>query len=97
MNPNTAHKAVAQLVAEGLLEVRPGIGTVVAAPPAARRAERGRLLAREVERLTMEAMRLGMPLEELQDAIAVQWRTLDNGWRKETGKTKGRTSDDPDL
>ncbi|MCX6623937.1 MAG: GntR family transcriptional regulator [Acidobacteria bacterium] len=77
INPNTAHKAVAQLVAEGLLEVRPGIGTVVAAPPAASRAERGRLVAREVERLTMEAMRLGMPLEELLETIAEQWRKLE--------------------
>jgi DNA-binding transcriptional regulator YhcF (GntR family) len=31
INPNTAHKIVAYLVSEGLLETRPGIGTVVAA------------------------------------------------------------------
>ena len=31
INPNTAHKIVAHLVNEGLLETRPGIGTVVAA------------------------------------------------------------------
>ena len=30
INPNTAHKVVARLTAEGLLEVKPGIGTVVA-------------------------------------------------------------------
>ena len=29
INPNTAHKIVAALVDDGLLEVRPGIGTVV--------------------------------------------------------------------
>jgi DNA-binding transcriptional MocR family regulator len=33
INPNTAHKIVAHLVNEGLLETRPGIGTVVAALP----------------------------------------------------------------
>src|SRR3972149_6961346 len=29
INPNTAHKIVAALVEDGLLEVRPGLGTVV--------------------------------------------------------------------
>ena len=33
INPNTAHKVVARLTAEGLLEVKPGIGTIVAEPP----------------------------------------------------------------
>src|SRR5512142_1638002 len=31
INPNTAHKVVAELVRSGILEVRPGIGTVVCA------------------------------------------------------------------
>jgi GntR family transcriptional regulator len=30
INPNTAHKVIAELVRRGILEVRPGIGTVVA-------------------------------------------------------------------
>ena len=50
IHANTAQKVIAQLTAEGLLEVRPGIGTVVVQPPAAR-AGRGRLLARDVEQL----------------------------------------------
>ena len=29
INPNTAHKVIGHLIAEGLLEVRPGTGTVV--------------------------------------------------------------------
>src|SRR6516162_10805768 len=33
INPNTAHKVVSNMVAEGLLETRPGIGTVVADLP----------------------------------------------------------------
>ena len=40
INPNTAHKIVAHLVSEGLLETRPGIGTVVAALPDSTRRER---------------------------------------------------------
>ncbi|HWR37458.1 MAG TPA: GntR family transcriptional regulator, partial [Clostridia bacterium] len=35
INPNTAHKVVTHLIADGLLEALPGIGTVVARPPAA--------------------------------------------------------------
>ena len=47
INPNTAHKVVTQLVAEGLIEVRPGLGTVVAELPASTAAERGTLLKKE--------------------------------------------------
>ena len=32
INPNTAHKVIAHLLADGLLEVRPGVGTVVVVP-----------------------------------------------------------------
>ncbi len=35
INPNTAHKIVALLAAEGLLAVQPGLGTVVRRPPRA--------------------------------------------------------------
>lgn len=76
IHANTAQKVIAQLVAEGLLEVRPGIGTVVCQPPNGARADRSRLLGREVEQLTVEAMRLGLTLEQLQSAIAASWRSL---------------------
>jgi GntR family transcriptional regulator len=76
IHANTAMKVIAQLQNEGLLEVRPGIGTVVCAPPAAARGERARVLGREVERLTVEAMQLGIPLDELQTAIATKWKEL---------------------
>jgi GntR family transcriptional regulator len=76
INPNTAHKVIAQLTAEGLLEVRPGIGTMVAAPPAGSRSERARLLGREVEQLTVEAKKLGLSLDDVQDAVAEHWRRL---------------------
>ena len=77
IHPNTAHKVVAELTAEGLLEVRPGIGTVVAQRPASTRAERGRLLGREVEQLTVEAKKLGLAIEDVQAAVAEHWRRLD--------------------
>ena len=76
IHPNTAHKVIAQLTQEGLLEVRPGIGTVVAQPPPSTRIERSQLLGRDVEQLTVEAMKLGLSLEDLQAAIAEHWRAL---------------------
>src|ERR1700674_5602250 len=44
MNPNTAHKVITHLVAESLVEVRSGIGTVVSECVSSTAAERGVLL-----------------------------------------------------
>jgi GntR family transcriptional regulator len=76
INPNTAHKIVAQLVSEGLLETRPGIGNVVAAPPDSTRKERTQLLGREVEELVVEAKRLGIIREDIVTCIAQHWDRL---------------------
>ena len=77
INPNTAHKVVATLVVEGLLEVRPGIGTVVARAPSATRAQRRALLHEEVERLVVEARKLSLEMDEVLDAVKERWRRLD--------------------
>ncbi len=84
IHPNTAQKVVAQLTAEGLLEVRPGIGTVVLEPPPARRSERSRLLGREVEQLTVEAKKLGLTLDDLHNAIDAHWQRLRAGEEEES-------------
>jgi GntR family transcriptional regulator len=76
IHANTAQRVIAQLQQEGFLEVRPGIGTVVAQPPSTPRAERTRLLRSDIEQLTVEAIRLGVSLDELQESIAEQWRRL---------------------
>jgi len=75
IHANTAQKVIAQLAAEGLLEVRPGIGTVVTAP-AAQRKGAARLLVREVEQLAVQAMQLGVSLDDLQSAVAACWHSL---------------------
>jgi GntR family transcriptional regulator len=77
INPNTAHKVITQLLNEGLLEVMPGTGTVVAPPRASTAAERSRLLEREVEQLAVEAKGLGMSLEEVTGSLAEHWRRLE--------------------
>jgi GntR family transcriptional regulator len=76
IHANTAQKVIAQLQQEGLLEVRPGIGTVVAQPPRQARSVRVRLLNPATEQLAVEAMRLGLTLEDLQKLVADNWRAL---------------------
>lgn len=76
INPNTAHKVVAQLVASGLLETRPGIGTVVATLPEASSTERTELLGREIEELVVDAKKLGVNLQDVVGAISEHWRQL---------------------
>jgi GntR family transcriptional regulator len=76
INPNTAHKIVAQLVSDGLLETRPGIGNIVAARPDSTRKERTQLLGREVEQLVVEAKRLGIARDDILASIAQHWNRL---------------------
>ncbi len=76
VNPNTAHKAVAALTAAGLLEVKPGIGTVVGKTPPATPRQRAALLGGEVERLVVEAKRLGLDAEEITRAVQQHWNKL---------------------
>jgi len=63
INPNTAHKVVVDLVAEGVVVTTPGVGSVV--------AER-----RASERRVVEARQLGVPLDEVQSSVASHWRKL---------------------
>jgi len=84
INPNTAHKVITHLIAAGLLETRPGIGTVVAALPEARNTERTQLLGHEVEQLVVEAKKLGIGLDDLFSSISAQWKRL--GGTQPTGE-----------
>jgi GntR family transcriptional regulator len=81
INPNTAHKVVAALLADGLLEVRPGIGTFVAERPASTADQRRALLRENVERLVVEARHLHLDVQDVIDAVAEQWARLDKGGR----------------
>jgi GntR family transcriptional regulator len=86
INPNTAHKVVGHLIAEGLLETRPGIGTVVAALPDSTRKERTQLLGHEIEELVVAALRLGIPREEMLAAIGEHWQRLSASDAKVSGR-----------
>ncbi|MEZ5393594.1 MAG: GntR family transcriptional regulator [Bryobacterales bacterium] len=76
INPNTAHKVIAELARDGLLEMRPGVGAFVAAAPRASARERAALLGGEIEKLAVEAKRLGLDLDDVLAAVERQWRSL---------------------
>jgi GntR family transcriptional regulator len=76
INPNTAHKVITHLTAEGLIEVRPGIGTVVAERSLGDAVERGNLLKHELEQLVVEAKKVGLSLDDVNAAIAYHWTQL---------------------
>jgi GntR family transcriptional regulator len=74
--PSVRALSKAMKIHANMLEVRPGIGTVVAQPPSTPRNERTRLLRADIEQLAVEAIKLGVSLDELQQSIADQWRRL---------------------
>jgi GntR family transcriptional regulator len=76
INPNTAHKIVASLVAEGVLTMTPAVGSVVAEIGNADRSTRAALLEGELERLVVEAKKFGLSHEELSAALARHWQRL---------------------
>jgi GntR family transcriptional regulator len=88
INPNTAHKVIAQLISEGLIEVHPGLGTVVAERAASSAADRANLLKKELEQVVVGALRLGLDLEKIVEALRQHWRRLD-GADKHAGKKAG--------
>jgi GntR family transcriptional regulator len=90
INPNTAAKIVAHLANEGLLETRPGIGTVVAEMPDSSAKARTELLGGEIEQLVVEAKRLGIGREEMLASMDAHWRRLSSrDGEIAAGKTKG--------
>ena len=76
INPNTAQKVVTRLVDQGLLEVKPGVGTMVACLPEASPRERSALLDHEAEALVVEARRLSLTLDRVLEAVQDHWNGL---------------------
>jgi GntR family transcriptional regulator len=94
INPNTAAKVIAHLIAAGLIESRPGIGTVVATIPDSTPKQRTHLLENEIEALVVEGKRLGIELEEMLSSISDHWKRLsDSGVRRATGVSLSRDGD----
>jgi DNA-binding transcriptional regulator YhcF (GntR family) len=57
--------------------VRPGTGTVVVQPGRSTAAERTRLLDHELERLVVEARKLGLKVNDVVSALVAHWSRLD--------------------
>ena len=76
INPNTAHKIVAALVAEGVLITTPAVGSVVAEHAAGDRQQRAELLGSDLEQVVVEAKKLGLTLDEVQVGLAAHWKKL---------------------
>jgi len=76
INPNTAHKIVALLTAEGLLAVQPGLGTIVQKPPRASAGDRAALLKDDLERIAVEAKSLSITLSEITRALEQHWEKI---------------------
>jgi len=90
INPNTAHKVITHLIAAGLVETRPGIGSVVAALPESTKSERMQLLGNEIEQLVVEAKKLGIGLEEILASFSAHWKRLDSGKTNPDREGRGR-------
>ncbi len=76
INPNTAHKIVAALVAQGVLITTPAVGSVVAEHAAGDRQERAALLGADLEHVVVQAKNLGLTLDEVQSGLAAHWKKL---------------------
>ncbi len=78
INPNTAHKVVAAMMHEGLLESKPGIGTIVADYQPGTTSLKHEIIADDVERLVVEALKLSLSLEDLEGAVRKTWKRMSN-------------------
>lgn len=72
VNPNTVQKAVAELTAQGVLEVHVGQGCFVARRSATGKAERAAAMRPLIERLLVEAAHLGLDETQLYELIRTE-------------------------
>ena len=74
------------LVTEGVLITTPAVGSIVAEPRAGGRRERDELLGTEVERLVVEARKLGLEQGDVQAAVTEHWEEFDSAGRLHSQK-----------
>ncbi len=75
INPNTAQKIVTHLVRENILEIKPGIGSIVSELTKATKVQRDEILNTEVEKLVVEAKRLLIKKKDVTNAVDRYWQT----------------------
>lgn len=85
VNRNTVARAIQDLEAQGVVRTRVGQGTfIAAAAEEAAGASRDGLLGEAIDRLITEARQLGVPIEELPEAV--RRRVADHPHRHGKGK-----------
>ena len=85
VNPTTVQQAYRELEREGLVYVRRGQGTFVAALNGDSEAERARMAASVADRALVEAYRHGLSTEELVEAIRRRARSAGSSGNQEEG------------
>lgn len=83
INPNTALKILSRLVDEKMLEIKPGIGSIVSELSIATKTQRDRILKMEAEKLVVESKRLMINKDELLQAIECIWDLSDEECKNE--------------
>ena len=78
INPKTAQKSAA-LIAEGILETRPGLGSRISESWEFQKTSKQALLDNMIQQLVVESKMCGLSSQELADAIQRIWEELDNG------------------
>ena len=70
VNLNTVAKAYREMEIRGIVETQQGTGTFIAARPGAKAREKRKALTDLVDRVLANAEALGIPMEDLVDALA---------------------------
>ena len=80
INLHTVTRAYGELVREGTLEMRRGLGTFVAAVSTSRLAEARAALEASVRKLCRDAFARGAGLEELRELVDRIWNEQEKEW-----------------
>ncbi|MEI8012782.1 MAG: GntR family transcriptional regulator [Candidatus Omnitrophota bacterium] len=73
INPNTARKIVSYLAQTGMLEIKPGIGSVIHGYGDAKPGYRQIILGQEIEKIVVEAKRAGIEKKDVIQAFNHHW------------------------
>lgn len=73
INPNTVHKAIGLLVEQGLLEPKPGIGTIVSSDYQPDSEGTGELMHEVIKPMITEAKKRGVDQDDFIKLIREEW------------------------
>ncbi|MFQ3670467.1 MAG: GntR family transcriptional regulator [Verrucomicrobiia bacterium] len=77
LNPNTVHRAVQLLTERGFLDTRPGRQSLIRLPDAPPTSLALNLLRPPIDRVVVEARRLGLTLDPVERLLHQQWTAVE--------------------